>query len=636
MCGIAGTVRWDGRPVEAARLLRACESLRHRGPDDAGHWVGPASDSIGFAAVRLAVLDPSPAGRQPLQDETCRYTLVYNGELYNFRELRRELALQGASFRTETDTEVVLAALARWGPNALRRFDGMWALAFYDALDGRGFLARDFFGIKPLLYSSGDSSLHFASEPDALTILGGFDTAVDETAVGQLLRYGYIAAPRTICRGARRLPPGSLLEFDRAARHPPRRYVDLFTSAGESSTTDYTKAGKTIRRMLADSVARRRVSDVPVGALLSGGIDSAIVALHLAQSVGRPISTFCLGYDDAAAFDESTAARRTAKWLGTEHFEVRVSRKEVLEAIPKILDHLGEPVGDSSILPTAMISQFARQHVTVALSGDGSDELFGGYWRYTAHDAWRAYQQWPKWLRQGVLEPLARRAGSSRSSGTSNRLRQFRKLIRTSSADTLDRHWAWSRILSPDAEGIFNDASVLSATDASVAQAAEECSAVGPSGDPLNAILRLDVQLSLPSDMLQKVDLASMMHSLEVRIPFLDEQLVRFTSSLPSSWKVHRGLRKRILVDAYRGHLPHEILDRPKRGFEVPVGEYLRGSLRELFESVVTRSVVGEFGTLSFDGVQAVLNDHLARRGNHADVLWSLLSLCWWRRKRRA
>ncbi|MCO6436689.1 MAG: asparagine synthase (glutamine-hydrolyzing) [Phycisphaerae bacterium] len=633
MCGIAGTIRWDGQPVERDRLTVACASLRHRGPDDSDTWVSQARE-VGLGAVRLAVLDPSPAGRQPMHDPSRRFHLAYNGELYNFREIRQALIQEGVTFRTETDTEVILAAISRWGPESLLRFDGMWALAFYDSLERCGFLARDFFGIKPLVYAEVGECLHFASELDALRELTSVDGEIDQHALREHLQYGFIAAPRTIFRQARRLPPGFVLEFDHRGAKVPRRYFDPVSNRRTDIAEDYGDARAAVRQLITESVIRRRVSDVPIGAFLSGGLDSSIVAWHLAKSVGRPIATFCIGYADGAAYDESPAARSIARWIGTNHHEIMLSHGEVLAAIPPLLDHLGEPVGDSSIIPTSMVSRFAREHVTVALSGDAGDELFGGYWRYTAHAALEAWQRWPGWIRRGLIEPIMRRGGTSRSSAWQNRARQLHKLLRGAGKGWLDRHLQWSRIMSPEAERVFSNGVAAGDLDAEIAESVAPIVAPMPREDPLNAIFALDLQHQLPSDMLQKVDLASMMHSLEVRVPFLDDRLVALALGLPSGWKVRGGLRKQILIDAYRGHLPDEVLDRPKRGFEVPVGEYLRGPLREMFESVVTRETVESLGVVDHAGVQRVYGDHLGRRGDHAELLWALLSLCWWRSRK--
>ena len=635
MCGVCGWVRFDGRPVASEPLTSACVAMRHRGPDDSGVWTSASSGSsgglsIGLGAVRLAILDPTPAGHQPMTDPTGRYALVYNGEVYNFREIRRTLAGEGHRFVTDCDTEVVLAACMHWGEDALSKLNGMWSLAFVDTSSGVGFLSRDRFGIKPLMYAKWGDSLAFASELRALSAFDGWDRSIDPDALAQHVQFGYIAHPATIHRGARRLPPGHLLRFTTDGVDEPRPYYSLSSAAGRATPPDAAEAPRVLRRLLSESVVRRRVSDVPIGAFLSGGLDSSIIVAHLAEASGRAIQTFAVGYADRGAYDETRYARLVAERFGTEHHELLLTDADVLDCIPTVLDHLGEPVGDSSIIPTALVSEFAAGRVTVALSGDGGDELFGGYWRYLGHDAWSAYHRLPGWLRRAIIDPGARMLASSKGGAIANRVRQFRKLTRTTADDPLHRHIAWSRILSPDAESLLSDSSTCAQIDAEMYDRAMGLSAGFPGDDPLARIMAFDLQYGLPADMLQKVDLASMMHSLEVRVPFLDPQLVAEVAGWPSSLKIRGGLRKRVLVDAYRGRLPDCVLDRAKMGFELPIGEYLRGPLDGMFRDVVTRQRIESVGLLSWAGVERVHADHLARRGEHADVLFSLLSLCWW------
>jgi asparagine synthase (glutamine-hydrolysing) len=355
--------------------------------------------------------------------------------------------------------------------------------------------------------------------------------------------------------------------------------------------------------------------------------------LHLAQCSPRPIATFAIGYKDRPTYDETRYARLMADRLGSDHHEFRLGFDEVIDTLPAVLDHLGEPFFDSSILPTAVVSRLARRHVTVCLSGDGGDELFGGYYRYLGHESIDSYQRLPALLRNAVIEPLTRRTGASKSSRLADRVRQFRKLLRAAGLPIADRHLAWSQILSPDAHPILRCES--DDTLETIRQEMARLTAGLPESDAINRILAFDLQYALPSDMLHKVDLASMMHSLEVRVPFLDPQVVETALACPSSWKVHKGLRKRLLVHAYRGRLPDEILDRPKMGFELPIGEFLRGPLRDMFNSVVSREQVESLQLLDYDAVQDAYAAHCARRSEHADLLFAVLSLCWWHGRTR-
>lgn len=646
MCGICGVIRFDGRPITGF-VEQACRLLRHRGPDHCGIWKS-CSDRVNavFAATRLAVLDPRGHANQPFHRGE-RFHLVYNGEVYNFRELRCELISLGDSFVTEGDTEVVLAACARWGADALARLDGMFALAFYDSANQCGFLARDRVGIKPLMYAVAGGELSFASELRALTQLGAWRKEVDAGTVVQHLVFGYIADPATIYRAAWRLPPAHFLAFGPGGISEPRRYGGVSSNKDDAPADldhcgDYNAARASIRRLIGNAVTRQRVSDVPVGAFLSGGLDSSIVVSHLAEATPQPVHTFCVGYADAHSYDERGYARLVADRFGTRHEEVVLTQRELLDAIPRVLDHMGEPVGDSSIVPASLVSWAARQFVTVALSGDGGDELFGGYWRYLGHQTLETYRRIPALLRRGLIAPLLSMVAISRSSSMGNRVRQFRKLLRTQSSDPLARHVAWSRVLSSDAANLFVDTTVV---EKCVQSMLDRVSTDSPHSDdrgrggrfetdPLNAILRFDLAHQLPSDMLHKVDLASMMHSLEVRVPLLDGCVIEAAMRMPSSYKVYRGLRKRILVDGYRGYLPDEVLDRPKQGFEVPIGELLRGPLRDMFHDTVRRETIESFGLLSFPALAQIYADHVHRRADHADLLWAVLSLCWWQHRR--
>lgn len=647
MCGIAGIIRFDGRPACRASLEAAVRALRHRGPDDAGTWCeGP----VGIGATRLAVMDPSLAGHQPMSRGDGRYHLVFNGEIYNFRELRHELRGLGETFHTETDTEVLLAALIRWGTAALDKLNGMWAFAFHDLHINSGFLARDRFGVKPLFYSTDERQLAFASELSAWSLLGAADHGINEEALVEHLSFGFISGQKTIFRGAKRLEPGSLIAFDgRAVGRPTRFYdpIDRVFADGRSTQSDNTlngqkaDASRSARRLLSESVVRRRVADVPMGAFLSGGLDSSIIVSHLAEACGTPIKTFSLGYADQASYDETSFARLVADRFGTDHHEWRVTEPDILSAIPALLDHLGEPLGDSSIIPTALVSRLARRHVTVALSGDGGDELFGGYSRYLAHASFAALERLPRWMRAWVLEPAARWGRAHRSGAVGNRVRQLGKLLRGEGLKTIERHVAWSRILSPEAEaavfGISDGASRateaqtwLKRCEAHMLELGNSLSRRMIGMEPLCHIMALDIGHQLPADMLHKVDLASMLHSLEVRTPFLDPQVVEFALALSADRKIRGGVGKRLLVEAYRGHLPDEVLDRGKRGFEVPIGEYFRGPLKDWFHEVVTRNRVESVGLISYPGVQRIFAEHLERKADHADLLFALLSLCHW------
>lgn len=634
MCGIAGIIDFAGRPVDRDRLCRSCDALAHRGPDDRGTWYHQGSGwSVGLAHTRLAVIDPAPEAHQPMLDREGRWAISYNGELYNYRELSRTLADPP---RTSSDTEVFLRACQANGPGALADFDGMWAAAVVDTGTQSGHLSRDAMGIKPLYYCHQHRQLVFASELAALVGLLDAPPQISPEAVAIYLHLGFIPHPATIYRHIYKLPPGHLLRFDANGPAEPERYWHLRAQPVCEPPPAYEEACGELRRLLLAAVDRQCVSDVPLGAFLSGGLDSSAVVACMAARGGPPVETFSIGYADHPRYDETRYAQLVARHLKTRHHVFRLTFKDVLAAVEPMLNQLGEPFADSSLLPTSVVSYHTRQHVTVALSGDGGDELFGGYWRYLGHHYLRQYHRLPALLRGGLIEPLLRLVPEARTTRRLDRLRQLRKLLRGDKPHAMDRHLAWARLMDEStaasllgtgrAEQAFETIRGLyqNAADASNAQLAWDM-------DPLQQILRADLAVSLPGDMLFKVDAASMFHALEVRVPLLSADVVRFVDALPMEYKIAGTTGKVILRDAMQGMLPEEVFQRSKMGFEVPVGEFLRNELRDIYTSVVTPDVLGDFG-LDTDTVAQAYDDHLRRRRDRTELLWSLLVLCWWKR----
>jgi asparagine synthase (glutamine-hydrolysing) len=639
MCGIAGLIDFRGRPVAPEALEAAQAALAHRGPDDRGVWTGPAGDwAVGLAHTRLAVLDPSPAGHQPFADPSDRYQIVYNGEIYNFRALRDELA--GCyPFRTSCDTEALLAALAAWGPAALDRCNGMWAFACLDRREPGLCVARDRFGIKPLYYAVGPGTerpawFAFASEVRALCpLLDARDVTleIDPAALQCYLALGFIPHPLTIYRQVRKLPPGHRLDITPAGVREPVRYYRL--PARPAPPADYVEAQARLRHAIRGAVGARMIADVPLGAFLSGGIDSAVIVAELAELATGPVKTFSIGYADQPRYDETRYARLVADRYATEHHELKLTAADVLDAIPPMLDHLAEPFADSSLIPTALVSRHAVGTVTVALSGDGGDELFAGYWRYRGHQYWEAYRRIPHPIRRWVVEPAIRVAPVGKSMRWLDRLRQARKLLRARSDDAFERHAAWAQIA--DADSLAALSRPLGAPPGDLAAtlraAARDLAPDADAREPLDAVLLGDLAFGLPADMLAKIDTASMAHSLEVRVPLLDPAVVELAAGLPLEFKLRDGRAKAVLRDAYADRLPGAILNRAKMGFEVPVGEFLRGPMREMFLDTVRPDVLGELG-LDSAVVDALWRDHLRFRQERSDLLFALLTLCRWRR----
>jgi len=631
MCGIAGIIDFRGRPIEQETLAHLQASLTHRGPDDAGIWTHHADGfSVGLAHTRLAVIDPSPRAHQPMTDHSGRWAICYNGELYNYRELREQLP---GPHRTTCDTEVALKACMIWGPSAVERFDAMWAMAVVDTSQRAGHLSRDPFGIKPLYYAHVDGRLVFASELRALCCLPDRPTEIDRDALSCYLHLGFIPHPRTIYRNIRKLPPGHRLDFDSAGPREPVRFHRLADPPQTPVPYNVTVHG--LRDRIESAVRRQRVADVPIGAFLSGGLDSAIVVAALTRGAQTPVKTFTIGYPDHPRYDETRYARLVAEHFHTEHHEFRLGFKDILATVEPMLNHLGEPFADSSLLPTSLVSRHTREHVTVALSGDGGDELFGGYWRYLGHHYLQRYHRWPAIVRKCCIEPLLRLAPSARTTRWLDRLRQARKLLRGDLDDPFDRHIAWARFLDDALAAELLGRSQADATSAELSQmyrqAASDWRKGCEPGPSLEHILLADLAITLPSDMLYKVDTASMAHSLEVRVPLLSADLVDFVSGLPIEYKITGRTSKRILRDAFKDCLPEPVLNRPKMGFEAPVGEFLRRELRDMYGDVVTATALSDLG-LNPSVATRLFDEHANRRSDHTELLWALLVLCWWKR----
>jgi asparagine synthase (glutamine-hydrolysing) len=451
------------------------------------------------------------------------------------------------------------------------------------------------------------------------------------------LHLGFIPHPRTIYQGVWKLAPGHRLDFNAGGAGHPERYYDVPPSDGP--VPPYDTACAQVRNAIRSAVQRQRVADVPLGAFLSGGLDSSIVVACLAEKSSQPIKTFSIGYADHPRYDETSYAQAVADHFRTEHHAFRLSFQDVLDTIEPMVAHLGEPFADSSLLPTSVVSRHTRQHVTVALSGDGGDELFGGYWRYLGHHYLKWYRRCPAILRKGVIERLLSKLPSARSTHVLDRLRQASKLLRGDLPDAMDRHLAWSRFIDePTAEMLLGVGRAGRASESLTErfhQAATnwELGRTDQIAD-LQKILLADLNLSLPGDMLHKVDTASMFHGLEVRVPLLASEVVQLVADLPVEYKLAGRNGKRILRDAFREVLPPAVISRRKMGFEVPIGEFLRRELREMYQDVVNERALRTFG-ISPAGAAALYGAHCRREADHTELLWSLLVLCGWGRQAR-
>src|SRR3990172_4397144 len=619
MCGIAGIVNVTGRPVDEA-LLRAMTTVQaHRGPDGEGF---ARSGGAGLGHRRLAIIDLA-TGDQPMASDDGTIRIVFNGEIYNFRDLRRELESSGARFRTTSDTEVILKAYEAYGPGCVSRLRGMFAFAILDERARRLFLARDRAGIKPLVYAWDGRRLLFASEIKGILEDHGVPRELDREALGDYLTYHYVPAPRTIFKAIRKLPPASTVVQSLDGGEPVVfRYWTLRLDPDHGPTEQ--EWIERLRAEMADAVQSHMVSDVPIGAFLSGGVDSGTVVALMAQASSAPIRTFSIGFDEAD-FDELRFARQVAARYGTDHYEL-VVKPNALDVLPKLAWHFDEPFADSSAIPTYYVSKITREHVTVALSGDGGDESFAGYRRYAqALGFHERFDQGPARL----MRPLLRLASRLLPVGAPGQaltgmlgagpIERYFRLI------TYQRRETLRRLLSDELADLARSA----ADPGSFSRLASE----GDAPYYVSTLQHIDIATYLPGDILAKVDGMSMAVSLESRVPLLDHRLMEFLATIPSTLKLRNGSGKYLLQRAMAQDLPGEILTRKKMGFGVPLGAWFRRELRDMTRDVLLGPRARQRGIFRASEVDSLLATHDAGRRDCSARLWSLVCFELWMRQ---
>ncbi|GMW08324.1 MAG: asparagine synthase (glutamine-hydrolyzing) [Gammaproteobacteria bacterium] len=619
MCGIAGAYLEAGAGDLVAALARSAAAIRHRGPDAQGHWLAPGG-RLGFAHRRLTIVDLSAAGNQPMASASGRLVICFNGEIYNYQALRQELEARGIAFRSHSDTEVILEAVEAWGLEpALHRFIGMFAFALWDAQANCVYLVRDRVGVKPLYFGRGGSQWAFASEVKALRHYPWLDHSPDREALSLYLRYGYIPAPRSVYQGVRKVPAGAYLQVaidsGNVTEHHYWSLPDV-ARAGQEYPYEGTpeNAVEELEALLDDSIRLRMIADVPVGAFLSGGIDSSTVVALMRRHSSQPIRTFTIGFREPGS-NEAEHAQRVAAHLGTEHQELYVGEADLLRHVDDITRIGDEPFADPSILPTWILSRLAAEHVKVALSGDGGDELFGGYNHYTrVASAQRLNRRLPRALGRTLGELM------TRSGASAGKLARKGAMMAATGIDEIATamlsHWQRpARIL----RGGTNSDTVFESGEA-------------PLGASLLARLMLrDTIRYLPDDILHKVDRASMAASLEAREPVLDHRVIEFSWRLPLSWRIRDGVTKWPLRQVLARYVPRQLVERPKQGFGVPVSAWLRGELRGWAEDLLADPVLDEF----FDGitVRRIWKQRIdLRAGRGGTRLWDVLLLVNWLR----
>ena len=596
-------------------LGRMCDAIRHRGPDDEGRRIMPGA-ALGMR--RLSIIDLA-TGQQPIHNEDESVWVVFNGEIYNYAELRAELIARGHRFYTNSDTETIVHAYEEWGSEGFARLRGMFGIALWDSRSDSLFLARDRVGIKPLHYAIVGDRLYFASEIKSILAAGALSPNIDFMALDHYLSFLYTPRDASIFEGVQKLPPGHILRWHAGTSHISR-YWEM--PAEERQPASDQEAVETLRQVLRDAVRSHLMSEVPLGAFLSGGVDSSVVVGLMAEASSQPVRTFSIGFDDPR-FDELEHARLVARHFATDHHEF-VVKPDALAIIDDLIAHFDEPFGDSSAIPTWYVSEIARRHVTVVLSGDGGDELFGGYERYSQHPRIAAFDRWaPPATRKvaSLVWPLLPHGATGKN------------FLRRAARDSRGRYLDQIGYFQPDEKRSLLSGDVRRAVGKADAEARLGRHFARLSGLSWDAqMMHFDFETYLPEDILTKVDRMSMAHSIESRVPLLDNLVVDYAASLPAAFKIRNGRKKHVLKEAAATLVPANILNRRKQGFAVPVGGWFRGDLREFFSDVLRSQRARERGYFNDRFVDRIIREHVTGRRDHTLRLWALVVFELWHR----
>jgi asparagine synthase (glutamine-hydrolysing) len=643
MCGICGEIDFSSG-VSVQPIQRMCRVLAHRGPDDEGIVfikgnrnleVKDSSEfppvekgfEVGLGHRRLSIIDLSEAGHQPMCNEDGRIWIVFNGEIYNFQGIRERLEKKGHLFKSKSDTEVILHAYEEWGVECLNHFRGMFAFAIWDSKQRQLFMARDRLGKKPLVYFHQNGHFAFGSEIKALLQIPGIEKKVNGNAIHHYLTYQYVPAPDTIFEGIKKLPPAHYLIYDREGNVKVERYWKLYFSPCGQTKMDLREISHRIQTELEESVKLRLISDVPLGAFLSGGVDSSLIVGMMAKLSGRPVKTFSIGFEEKE-FDELSYARLVSNHFGTEHHEFIV-KPNAIEILPKLVWHYNEPFADSSAIPTYYVAKMTKDYVKVVLTGDAGDENFAGYPRYLRSKLLIFFLKMPKRLRRDFFPPLLRmitqfhwrektfnRLAAYIESISSNQVRNYAEQVKIYNAKEKEDLYSYE----------FNE--VVKGTD-SVEYLLSKFEEVRIN-NLIDQLLYLDINTYLPEDLLVKMDIATMANSLEARLPFLDHKFMELVAGIPSHLKLKGTKSKFILKTAFKDFLPDAVFKRRKMGFGVPVSRWFRNELKDYIYEILLDPRTLNRGYFRREGIERLLKDHIALRYDHSSKIWALLFLEIW------
>lgn len=626
MCGICGIINYTGKPVQEDTIGAMCSQIRHRGPDDEGIYISNSRFSVGLGHRRLSIIDLSTSGHQPMSNENESIWIVFNGEIYNFKDIRSALENKGHIFRSDTDTETIIHLYEEYGTDCVNKLRGMFAFAIWDEKKESLFMARDRLGKKPLLYYKDGNTFCFASEFTSLLASGLIKKEINPEAIDYYLTFGYIPAPLTVYKNVfKLLPAHTLILMNRDISLNPYWQLDY----SKKINISIVEAEEEVLRLLKEAVRIRLYSDVPLGAFLSGGIDSSTVVAMMSEASNGRVKTFSIGFEEKD-YSELRYARRIAERFNTEHNEFIVKPK-ALEILPLLVERYGEPYADSSCIPSYYVSRETRRYVTVALNGDGGDELFAGYERYQAMWASEVYQKVPLFIR-GIISGTASLLPDSVN--PKNRLRRFKRFLEGANLPLNQRYVRWVGIFNEDLKkNLYSDdfSKAVSTVDSRrfIGRFLSDSNGLSLT----DTLLYTDTMTYLPNDLLVKMDLASMANSLEARSPFLDHKLIEFVARLPSEYKLNGFVKKYILKKITSGMIPQENIYRRKMGFGVPVGEWFRNELKGLLYQTILSSSFLKSGYFKQDTVKNIVEQHISKQRDYSFQIWALLMLELWHKR---